>query len=142
MSGRRRLKAPNTAQPIVYFVQGVDGGPIKIGVATDPKRRLATLQHGSPVLLRALIIMPGGFEMERQLHRLFAAGRMHGEWFDPDTPGLMEYIQEQRLRLAARLPEYKSDAQIAAERQAREMDRLIEKSGSRVLQMVRDRYVA
>lgn len=149
MSGRRRFNAPNTAEPIVYFIQSIDGGPVKIGVATDPKRRLVALQNSCPVRLQVLCIMLGGYEMERGLHRLFSAGRLHGEWFSEDTPGLLEYISEQNGRLMEKRPRYEAsprrmDDQLAC--QDEYLACLQEAAGSssvrKVLQMERDRIVA
>lgn len=66
----------------VYFVQGRDGGPIKIGSAIDVSLRIAELQVGSPVILVLLGELPlAGVEMERELHRELRDYRLHGEWF-------------------------------------------------------------
>jgi len=37
----------------LYFVQGVDGGPIKIGVARNVRKRLTDMQIGCPIPLNA-----------------------------------------------------------------------------------------
>lgn len=70
---------------MVYFVQGVDGGPIKIGYTTSMEAdgRLAGLQCGSPVQLRVLHTVRGNQRLERELHVRFAVDRLHGEWFRP-----------------------------------------------------------
>jgi len=82
----------------VYFVQALDGGPIKIGVAANPTTRLVGLQTGSPVSLRLLATVDaGGARLEHQLHAHFAASRSHGEWFRP-TPELLTYIEDVTLR--------------------------------------------
>lgn len=80
-------------EPWVYFVQGVDGGRIKIGVAAHPRDRLAQLQSMSPVDLRILAITHGGYAREAELHKRFAESRAHGEWFEP-TSDLLELIEE------------------------------------------------
>lgn len=77
----------------VYFVQGVGGGPVKIGHSASPSARLTSLQVGSPSVLRVVATMRGGFEVERTLHRAFAKDRLHGEWFDPSRE-LMAFIDE------------------------------------------------
>lgn len=76
----------------VYFVQSVNGGPIKIGCALDPASRLETLQTSYPEPLKLLAVTDGGFELERKLHEKFSDHRVHGEWFLP-APELVEYIQ-------------------------------------------------
>lgn len=73
---------------VVYFVQGVNGGPIKIGTAIDVAHRLSGLQNGSHVRLKVLATMDGGFSEERALHRRFAAHHVTGEWFEPAAPVL------------------------------------------------------
>ncbi|RSS59816.1 GIY-YIG nuclease family protein [Streptomyces sp. WAC01280] len=63
------------------YLIGAEGSPlVKIGVAVDPAKRLATLQVGSPARLAILWTVLG--DMERALHRSFSAYRVHGEWFD------------------------------------------------------------
>lgn len=70
---------------MIYFVEAVGVGHIKIGFTDgdDAERRLDTLQTGSPVPIRLLGTVPGGMEEEKDLHRLFASARVHGEWFKP-----------------------------------------------------------
>jgi len=78
----------------VYFIQGVDGGPIKIGVAADPVGRLASIQLMSPMTLRILGLIRGaGQPEERRLHKRFAAHRSHGEWFRPAVE-ITDFIKE------------------------------------------------
>lgn len=78
----------------VYFIQGIDGGPIKIGVAGHPEIRMAEIQLMSPARLRILGTIRGvGQPEEHRLHRRFAAHRIHGEWFLP-VPEITDYIRE------------------------------------------------
>jgi hypothetical protein len=78
----------------VYFIQGIEGGPIKIGVARDPRDRLVSIQLMSPVRLQILGVIRGaGQPGEHRLHEQFAEHRLHGEWFQP-APELIHYIQE------------------------------------------------
>ncbi len=69
---------------MIYFIQA-ENGHIKIGFtdADDAMIRLASLQTGSPVLLKLLATIPGTIEEEKDLHRRFGAHRLHGEWFKP-----------------------------------------------------------
>ena len=66
----------------VYFIQAGFHGPIKIGVAHDIEQRMASLQTAHWQKLRLLGTTPGGFALERDLHRKFAEQRLNGEWFD------------------------------------------------------------
>lgn len=65
----------------VYFLHDPVSATIKIGSATNVRARVATIQACSPVGLTLLCDVPGGIDLERQLHRRFAAERLHGEWF-------------------------------------------------------------
>ena len=73
----------------IYFIQA-EHGAIKIGVATDPVKRLRTLQTGSPVKLTLRAVTEGGALAEEQYHYKFMAHRLHGEWFDPHPDILAE----------------------------------------------------
>jgi hypothetical protein len=73
----------------VYFIQGVDGGPIKIGYTAKRDEpipawnRRAQLQYSSPVELTILNTWPASTELERHFHKVFKADRLYGEWFAP-----------------------------------------------------------
>lgn len=80
----------------VYFVQSTQGGLIKIGVATELKKRLKGLQSMCPIPLVCLGIVPGYAELEQSLHTRFAMYRRHGEWFEPSDE-LLTYIRENAI---------------------------------------------
>ena len=79
---------------MIYFIQadsvgGVPGN-IKIGfTAEDANYRASQLQTGSPVRLTVLKTMPGDMLTEKDLHRQFAAYKVHGDWFSP-VPEVLE----------------------------------------------------
>jgi len=77
---------------MLYAIQAGESGPIKLGVATDPRRRLKDLQvaHHEQLHLRAA--WPGHRPEERDLHEHFARIRMSGEWFAP-TPELTAFVE-------------------------------------------------
>lgn len=83
-----------TARSYVYFCQATHGGPIKIGIATNPTSRLRELQAASPYPLRMLAIIPGTHTQERRLHEHFSEWRLHGEWFDERADGLMALVSK------------------------------------------------
>lgn len=64
-----------------YFVQGVEGGPVKIGRTTfdNPWNRVAILQPSSPLVLRIVGLLKG--DREAEMHSKFAASRLHNEQF-------------------------------------------------------------
>lgn len=90
-----RIVAPEEpiTPSIVYLIQGVSGGPIKIGLTTDLDARLKALTYHEP--LRVLATVPGVRADEMALHKRFAHCRVHGEWFEP-TDDLMEFIENAR----------------------------------------------
>lgn len=67
----------------VYFIRSAKGGPIKIGTAKRPDRRLAFLQPASPYPLEIIGVASGGRVAETTLHRRFASCRIeNSEWFE------------------------------------------------------------
>jgi hypothetical protein len=65
----------------VYFIQAGDDGPIKIGWALNPQRRLALFQTGHAAPLRIIRTVDGGPKEEAAFHGRFSASRIRGEWF-------------------------------------------------------------
>lgn len=78
-----------TAKPIryVYFIESERLGMVKIGCASDPEARRATMQVGSAdkLILRGLIASDDAAALEGMVHHVHARDRAHGEWFHP-TP--------------------------------------------------------
>lgn len=68
---------------VTYFVQGANGGPIKIGKSCRNilVGRVASLQTGNPYPLVVRRAMRGNHESE--LHWRFRDHRLCGEWFKP-----------------------------------------------------------
>ena len=66
----------------IYFI-GCNNGYIKIGFASDLKRRLSELQTGSPYKLEVIAVFPGTTEHETKIHRKLKSVRHRGEWFHP-----------------------------------------------------------
>ena len=83
------------AEPqFVYFVARGEDGPIKIGRAGDPDKRLAQLQTGSPDDLLLRDVVPGQNDLERSLHQRFAPARIRGEWFGAEyLPVILAFAQ-------------------------------------------------
>jgi hypothetical protein len=68
----------------VYFA--IIGSPepefMKIGYTSgDPNKRIASLQTGCPVWISLIQIVPGNYDMERELHGVLKDDRCCGEWF-------------------------------------------------------------
>lgn len=78
----------------VYFLQGVSGGCIKIGFTMyDPRKRMADLQTGSPVVLRIIHTFDAPRSGERWAHERFSGSHSHLEWFRP-TADLLDFIAQ------------------------------------------------
>jgi hypothetical protein len=72
----------------LYFMRSGSGNndPVKIGVATNPEKRIYELQTGNPQPIRLLakIKLPSracAYDLESWLHRRFSHAKMNGEWF-------------------------------------------------------------
>jgi hypothetical protein len=72
-----------------YFIQAVNGGPIKIGRSSNPGQRLKDIQTGQGARLEILGVLNG--DHERELQRRFRRLRVSGEWFRCETH-LVEYL--------------------------------------------------
>jgi hypothetical protein len=79
-------RRPRLSPAVRYvYVIGPEKGLQKIGMATDPRSRLATLQTASPqdLMIHAAIGVPFGAapEVESQAHRLLGRMQVKNEWF-------------------------------------------------------------
>ena len=72
---------PEPPLTFIYFIQPVDGGPIKIGRADDPVARRAEIQVGNWLRLRLTRCVVAEAIMEARLHAVFAKLCVGGEWF-------------------------------------------------------------
>lgn len=79
------------AEQFIYFV-GWERGPIKIGIASTPHRRIKDIQTGCPHKLRIWAMVPGTQNDEAKLHKQFANDKLKGEWFKRST-GLLAEIE-------------------------------------------------
>ena len=77
---------------MIYFIQQGMDGPIKIGKAISPRKRLKTLQVGSPDTLHLLAIEKGGHGREKHLHDRYTKERIRGEWFK-SSERLLDYAR-------------------------------------------------
>lgn len=96
---RRGRTRPTAGTEYVYFIHAPAADAVKIGRAADPHRRLQILQVGSPHELRLIgwMATTPDERLERDLHGLFKADRIRGEWFTA-TVELLKFVQD-RARL-------------------------------------------
>jgi hypothetical protein len=70
----------------LYVIRAGKGALFKIGISTDPKARLRTLQTGSASELNLIrSVGCSSADFESNAHRILARWRSHGEWFDLGT---------------------------------------------------------
>lgn len=67
---------------MIYVIQAGTNGPIKIGYAIDPKRRIRQLQTASSEALSLIKVFPGDKIVENRIHTDLRQFRKRGEWFD------------------------------------------------------------
>jgi hypothetical protein len=80
-----RTARPKPAHRFIYVI-GPAVGLQKVGIATDPRSRLATLQTACPfdLVLHVAIPVPFGeaHAIERRAHRALARSCVRNEWFE------------------------------------------------------------
>jgi len=81
---REKEKRYGKHKGFVYFIQGENGGAIKIGYSKDPEVRLKTLQTSYPDILKVLCLIPGNANTETKYHKAFEHLKLNGEWYKPD----------------------------------------------------------
>lgn len=84
----------------IYFVLNYDSEAIKIGIAKNVKRRLASLQTSSPSELKLLGTIKtksvnDARKLEQSLHETFSKHHIRGEWFKADVE-LLDHINQQK----------------------------------------------
>lgn len=91
---------PTRPVRFIYFIQGERTRLIKIGVADDVDRRLATLRLMSPDKLELLgvVVCQKYGDTEKMLHARYAEARAHGEWFYA-VPNLVNWIKKRAVPL-------------------------------------------
>jgi hypothetical protein len=88
---RQILDGEKKRKDIVYFIQSINGGNIKIGVSRNPIERLRELQPSCPDQLVILTMVKGGPEKESEFHERFVEHNVHHEWFRP-AKEIVDYI--------------------------------------------------
>jgi Meiotically up-regulated gene 113/MarR family len=84
---RKRRQGQQEQKSYCVYVVKSEGGPVKIGKATNPRKRLKDLQTTSPFPLSLEYVAECDAEsasdrIERLAHKNLQAKRMGGEWFD------------------------------------------------------------
>jgi len=77
----------DSGEPSAYVYYITDGEFVKIGLATDPYKRLRGIQTGNPRVCEIMWLIPfkteqDAHQAEQDLHWIYATYRRAGEWFD------------------------------------------------------------
>ena len=79
------------------YVIGPSQGLQKVGIATDPKQRLATLQTAVPfdlhLHLAVAVLFHEAHAIERRAHRLLAKACVRNEWFETTPADAMAAVR-------------------------------------------------
>lgn len=75
-----------------------DCSPVKIGIASNPEKRLASIKTACPSPIRMQTFFgPMDRELaraiEREVHSFSAKRRLHGEWFDFEPSEAVHYVK-------------------------------------------------
>lgn len=65
----------------VYIIRAGETGPVKIGFAEMPMRRLSALQSGNHVRLSLIRLLDATDALEADLHQRFRSEWIRGSWF-------------------------------------------------------------
>lgn len=80
-----KIRGDTLGSSYIYLI-GPEGGPLKIGISTQPEIRAKQLQTAHPrrVAVFGYWQHPNARTVEAEAHRLLAAWRLSGEWFEID----------------------------------------------------------
>ena len=84
----------------LYLIEQMNGGAVKIGISSSPRRRLATLQTGSDKTLALInftaLWLEDAVKIEKQIHDRFRRSAIHasGEWYNCDYKFAVNIIEE------------------------------------------------
>jgi hypothetical protein len=86
------LRAKPFSGQWVYFIGLPGKGHIKIGFTSNVGARLAHFKKTLGLVMRQLLMLEGGRNLEKLLLELFHEFRIEGEWFEP-APQLLAFIE-------------------------------------------------
>lgn len=80
----------------VYLIQSLEEGYYKIGVSTNPKKRLKQLQTGNSSELKLIDSYSSEYadKIEKSLHNFLGANKKEGEWFDLSLLDALSFVDK------------------------------------------------
>lgn len=81
---------------MLYLIQNCNTNYIKIGISSQPYKRLAQLQTGSGDKLKLLKVynLDNDRVMEKRLHKMLWQSKKSGEWFNFSSPDYLQFIDD------------------------------------------------
>lgn len=83
---KRRRRRTGTPVKCVYLISN-GYNQFKVGFTTNISQRLTNIRVGSPSC-RLLCVVPGGLDLEHEIHEQLSQFSTHGEWFAECTGSL------------------------------------------------------
>ena len=86
----------------VYIIKNLDSSNIKVGVGSEPLKRLKQLQTGSDSelsLVYTSFLCSNAFSLENDIHNRFKDSHIRGEWFKISEKEVVSYLEKQRYVL-------------------------------------------
>ena len=90
----------------VYIIKNLNSNNLKVGVGSDPLKRLKQLQTGSDSelsLVYTSFLCSNAFSLENDIHNRFKDSHVRGEWFKVNEREIINYLEKQRYVLRSEL---------------------------------------
>ena len=90
----------------IYIIKNLDSNNLKVGVGSDPLKRLKQLQTGSDSelsLVYTSFLCSNAFNLENDIHNYFKEFHVRGEWFKVSEKEVISYLEKQRYLLSSDL---------------------------------------
>lgn len=80
----------------VYLIQSLENSYYKIGISSNPNRRIKELKTGNSSPLRLIEIYQSEFanKIEKTMQRRYSHLRKEGEWFDMSISNEVSFLNE------------------------------------------------
>ena len=86
----------------VYIIKNLDSSNIKIGVGSNPSKRLKQLQTGSDSELELIYqsyVCSNAFDIENLMHNKFKENHIRGEWYKINPDEVIKELEKQNYVL-------------------------------------------
>ena len=90
----------------IYIIKNLDSNNLKVGVGSDPLKRLKQLQTGSDSelsLVYTSFLCSNAFSLENDIHNRFKESHVRGEWFKMSEKEVINYLEKQKYVLSSEL---------------------------------------